>query len=177
LANPNPNVTPIGLPSLVGLTAGQRAIRAARLYQTPTGFRIDLEEAAELFRVSSSTISTAKYLIKHGTPEEIALVEDGKKALVAFTRAIRARNKSKTETVKKIVLPPPKRSRNTNTEQRLRAQIWFQLKRGLNELASMPAARDMAILARQMDRSNFIASKLLTVINWLGEFEDEWTGP
>jgi hypothetical protein len=168
----NTNVMPIGVPSLVGLTSGQRAIRAARLYHSPTGYNASLEELAESYRVSTSTISTAKYLITHGTPEEIALVEDGKRALIAFTRAIRLRNQQKA-----LKITPAKGRRNTNTEQRLRAQVWFQFKRGLNELAGLPAARDMAILARQMDKHNLVAGTLLTVITWLGEFEDEWTRP
>jgi hypothetical protein len=173
----NPNVMPIGLPSLVGLTAGQRAIRAARLYQSKTGYKANLEEVAEWYKVNPSTISTAKYLLKEGTPEEIALVEEGRKALVAFTRAIRRRKQQNQEKTLKVVLPEKKRPRNTNTEQQLRAQMWFQFKRGLKELAGMPAARDMAVLARKMDRANFVGSTLLTVINWLGEFEDEWTRP
>lgn len=73
------------------LTTSQRAMIAARLATMGQGARTDLasieamseSDAATLLNVSRSSVQRARKILKEGTPEDIAAVEAGEKAVIA----------------------------------------------------------------------------------------------
>jgi hypothetical protein len=111
------------------------------------------------------------------SPPTVAVVrqrEEAKGTIPKVTRTVGRDGRTRTAT------PAPRKRRviiNYASDNRLRAQVWAQLKRGLIDFASMPAPRDAASIARQRDRGGLVDDKLGSAINWLGEFEAEWTGP
>jgi hypothetical protein len=96
------------------LTDGQKAMAAAKLAKLsamnkfmarPDG-AISIGEAAKLANVCGKTITNAREIYTHGTPEEIAAVSNGTAAVTPTADVVRARRRG---------TKPPKRARRSKT--------------------------------------------------------------
>lgn len=160
--------------ALRDLATSQRALIGARManaerkdnFRNLAPDKITAARAAALVGVAVSTVRVAKTLLRRASKEEIARIDRG----VASISAIR-------QGFDGIALRERGRNPQRVEQMRLNAQVWRRLKEGLDALSSLPATRDVAVIARYADRTELINRKLLTVYTWLGEFIDVWTEP
>lgn len=160
-------------------TVGQRALRAAEAMNAPAGIGktrralrgddvstlVTREEAAAMFGVRTTAVSDARYLLTHGSPEEIEWVRSGR-TLDPVVKAIRLR---KPETRRSSATPEAKEKRM------LTGVVWGQLRGSLEGLAKLPSAQDcVKLFAQRQAAIEFIDKQLPKAVNWLREFEEEW---
>jgi ParB/RepB/Spo0J family partition protein len=58
--------------------------------------------------------------------------------------------------------------------QRVRADVWYMLRQGLENLAGLPLPSDVVRIAVGFDRGNFVEQYLDRVVKYLDEFAHEW---
>jgi hypothetical protein len=137
---------------------------------------ISQTEAAKLLNVGRATVQNARVLLERGTADEIAAADDGKLGLNTVARAIQ-QGISPTERAKNRLIPAhqkgemPKKFDN----QRMKADIWGQLRDALKNLSGLPAAADVVKIARGLDRNGLVDRTLPIATAWLTEFEDAYT--
>jgi hypothetical protein len=174
------------------LNETQRAMIATRMARLYDGLRSDRvepsqgaaitaptltqTEAANILKVSRGTVQSARVVLERGTPEEIAAADEGKLGLRTTADAIRD-NISPAEREKNRLIPSHKKGGmpKAHDNQRMKADIWGQLRDALKNLSSLPAAADVVKIARGMDRTGLVDRTLPIATAWLAEFEDAYT--
>lgn len=146
----------------------EKAFAAARLAIKDS---LSLVEAAK--RCDSNRCSTGEafLILKHGTEQEIADVENNTAALGSTVRDIRTRVAAADRTRK----PGLK-----NDEQlhglALNASIWAKLRDALDGINGLPQPKDViAIVRRHRVREEMLNKKLIAAYGWITEFSDAWT--
>lgn len=177
------------------LNESQRALIGSRMATLPNGARpidassskeeprqiclgaISQAEAGRLLNVSASSVKSARVVLEHGTPEEIAGVENGTLAVGTIAREIH-KNVPPAERARSRALPLGERGRlpARNEKHRFNAALWGQLRDGLTNFSGLPSPVDMVKIARGSNQSKIIVNQKLAIASkWLAEFEDEWT--
>lgn len=128
---------------------------------------ISIEKAAKLMGVNKDTVSDAKLIIAHGTPDEIRAMKEGRGAVTTLAKQIRA-NVSTERRVTKSVAGRDSQKRN--------AKIWNDLREAVTLLSAMPRAVDVVRIARPYEnRTNVIDARLFQSLQWLKDFSHEWS--
>jgi hypothetical protein len=115
----------------------------------------------------------------YGTPEEIAAVRQGTKAIhTIYEESVKAKVPPKVSPLK-MTEEERKALNLSGNEKRsltlsLKGDIWKNLKTGLSGITSMPDAEEVVKIARGIDRSGLVNRKLPMALKWLKEFEDAW---
>lgn len=137
---------------------------------------ISQTEAAKLLNVGRSTVQSARVVLERGTPEEVKEADEGRLGLNTAARAIQ-QGVSPAEREKNRLLPSHKKGDSPKRldDQRMKADIWGQLRDALENLSGLPAATDVATIARRFDRGGLVARALPIATAWLTEFEDAYT--
>lgn len=155
-------------PEQLALRVEQRTMIAARLVTVDSNRKLDGQvsgpDAAKLLGVSKGAVARARIVLKHGTPEIIKAVEDGR---IGVAGAWSLTNKPGTGE-KRLV------GRNLTRIERERQQriIWRNLRGALLQLTSLPLPADVVTVARAMDRHKTIMPKLPAALAWLQEFSN-----
>ena len=167
------------------LSESQRAMIAARLPAfapgdsesqkhegeiSPSPFTT--QQAADLMNVNRATVTSAKTVLKDGTPEEIAFVDSGQSAVNTTAKKIRKRT-SKKQSKKKLgnVGKNPERIQ----KQQINAEIWGRVRDVLTHLTNLPLASDVVGIVRTHEkRKDVVEARLSAAFDWLKEFEHEW---
>lgn len=142
-------------------------------YHKPTETRslIDLGKA---YGVAPASLSAARLIFEHGTPEEISKCRSGEWGVRDIAREIRKR------------LPPEIRAelqgRNGKFTQLRRellqtdSLVWAKLGPAITVLAEMPSPKDAVVIAKSSGkRKELTLRHLNTALEWLMEFEYEWS--
>lgn len=175
------------------LNESQRALVGAQMANLSNGHRADLQEkkhaaqiwaaapvtvdrAAELLNVSRNSVVFARKVLKDGTKEEVEAVRDGKAAVSTIARQIiKSIDAPKRHTGGKDS-PVVKASLSNRIKgQRMKAQIWTQLRDGLTLISGLPRPADAVKIVRAHDRTGLVDAKLFQSLNWLKEFAHEWS--
>lgn len=131
------------------------------------------DEAAEKFKVNRSSIGEAMLILQHGTEAEIATGEQGETSLRGMRDAIFART-TPAERAKKR--RPPTQTVLVKSARQVDAEVWQNLRAGLDAILSLPAPKDTAAVVRKnTQRIEHVNRSLLAAISWIREFEDEIT--
>ena len=147
-----------------------RNLAAARVaINEGLGYRDAIERAGggSLHRVGEAYL-----VLKHGTPEEIAILETGGNKTEKIARAIRQRipREERRTRVKEGRAPV------NQTKREQDAAIWDTLKTALGAITSLPQPIDVVdAVRRNAMRATHVDSKLLTAHQWMTEFSDAWT--
>jgi len=162
------------------LTTAQRAMIAARIHR---GDRTDFpgaekasptrDEAAALLGVSICSVTRGRIVLDHGTPEEIAAVENGSLALKRAVILINCRNTSINGKRKHPARTGmSERGKNPERIAKMRKDgvIWKELRTALLALTALPRPSDVAGMVKAHDRSGLVKSKLANALTWLEEF-------
>lgn len=170
------------------LNASQRAMIAAKLATLKSGQHpeaavtavtaaLTQSEAGAMMDVARQTIGCARTILDHGTPEEIASVESGRRGLRKLADKIKERLAPEGEKQK------PKqgtRQSGKNPEriqrQQINAEIWGRVRDALVHLTSLPRPLEVMPIARASDRTGLVDARVLQALQWLEEFADGWTG-
>lgn len=165
------------------LNESQRAIIAARLAPNPWGTNqhsgittSSRAEAAELMNVHPTTVSEAKKVLAEGTPEEIAAIENGVAAVTTTARQIRAKcSPAGREKKRKQSLSQAGRNPERIQRQQMNAEIWGRVRDALTHLTSLPLPADVVAIVKANDRTGLIDARLSQSLQWLKDFEHEWS--
>lgn len=169
------------------LSASQRAVIASKLATLKIGQHarvgsaeptaISQTQAGVMMDVARHTIGRARVLLDHGTPQEIAAVESGRRGLRKLTDEIKARLPPEAEKPKP---KQDKRQSGKNPEriqrQQINAEIWGRVRDALVHLTSLPRPLEVMPIARACDRTGLVDARVLQALQWLEEFADGWTG-
>lgn len=159
-----------------GLTPAQRALAAARVatrgandnvrFKPAEDLPPTVAEAAQHYGVNKASVSMARTIIAHGTPEEVATIERGESGLYSVFKRVSER-----------LDKPPNKPRTTDQAERARfeAEIWGRLKDSIVGLGQLPLPSDVARLASgNGKRREAVEARLWPALKWLNEFADEW---
>lgn len=131
---------------------------------------ITRQQAASLMNVGLDTITSARTILRKGTPDEIAAVQAGEAAVHTIVKQIRA-GKSPTERSKEREVKKHSRQQ----VRQISAQVWRTFRDALTGLTSLPLAADMVVVVRGNDRSGFVDQRATQAQKWLEDFLHEWT--
>lgn len=168
------------------LSASQRAMIAARIANIEvgqvggghgrTGTEISVPDAARLLNVHHTTVTSARKVLREGTPEEIAKVSSGELAASTIAKQIRKdsspvrRAKRQTESLATTGRNPERIQR-----QQLNAEIWGRIRDALIHLTSLPLVTDVVAIARAHDKTGLVDQRVEPAMKWLKEFADVWS--
>lgn len=164
------------------LSASQRAMIAARLANLPYGIQkkhqtqkrnpsTTLDEAAAIMNVGKTTVTEARVVQVHGTPEQIRAVDNGDVSVTRVAKDIGIAKLRRNATRHKALEGKnPERIQN----QQMRAEIWRQVRETLTHLTSLPDPADVARIVRGLERGGLVDTKLDRAQTWLGAFADAW---
>lgn len=168
------------------LNESQRAMIAARLYNTKPGDNQHKREvveiptttrgrAAELLNVHFTTVASAKKVLQEGTPEEISAVESGKASVSTVAKQIR-KGQSKEQRKKAREAPLSQTGKNPERIQRqqINAEVWGRIRDALIHLTSLPCVEDAARIARGTDKTGLVDQRLDRAFTYLENFRNEW---
>lgn len=152
------------------VAARQKALAVARLSLENRSTSVG--ELAREHGVDRSQVTTARAILDWGTPEEIALIEEGSAGLRAVYDKVAAR-RTQTDARKKR---RPIHTAETVARRKADAQVWEKLRAGISSINSMPTPNDVVAMVRENNsRSNFIDANILDALKWITEFSDAWT--
>ncbi len=162
------------------LNPSQRAMIAAKLANMKRGepgvlrddvvkttSPVSMQEAADMMGVSRDSVINARRVLDDGTPEEKQAVEKGEARLRSTVKKIRDRTPK-----------PPTKKKQKGKDPRvmnMRAQVWKHLKSGLTDITSLPLPADVVSIVKEKDKTGLVDDRLVRTINWLKEFQHEWT--
>lgn len=164
----------------------QRAIAAARLCNLANGQRADLkhkneageivpacystEMAAKRFNLNRHTVSAARKVLAEGTSQEIQACIEGKAAVTSIAKELRAKDNPKVKLEPPAKTKEKKESTRVATQQ-MNAQIYTQAKDGIELLAGLPNAAEVArIIGSRPQLIGRIGHKIPIALKWLQEF-------
>jgi len=134
---------------------------------------ISRTDAAGMLDVGEDQISYARVVLECGTKEEIARVMAGG-SLRGIADKIRPRITStqrhagpKRDDISKVG-----KVAQRYEEQRIRGEVWSQLREALVKLTSLPLPSDVATIARIMDRKGLVDERLPKARRWMEEFSN-----
>lgn len=180
------------------LTASQRAMIAASFATLKKGNvkaqRIDAatendggrnrppvfsdKEAAKLMQVGATTVKAAKAVLRDGTEEEIAAVNQGQVGVEVLADQIRAKHpptKRKQQRGKLL----SNKGKNPERIQRMQinGQIWGQLRDSIVNLSGLPLPADVVAIAAGLgrDKKAIVDERLPQALHWLKEFANAWS--
>ena len=163
------------------LTPSQRAMLVARLVNVEVGFNnaknielvntnsiMNTGKAAEIGGVHPSQVSTARRILKHGNPEQIADADSGKRGVKAVADQISAGRTDKDEQKRRVA--GDKQRKETRAKMTL---YWRQLKDGMEALGTLP---DIETVVNSVPASQreFVDKRLIATTEWLAEFQEKW---
>lgn len=181
------------------LTLNQRAMAAAQ-YATltagrpakgkiPTAVGISNDEAAKVVGggISSKSVERAKFILAHGTQQEIDDVKQDRASLANTANVIRKREPRRAAAPKKKRNPDRKAvEQNVETQRqqfraagahamRERALIWNRLRDAMDAINSLQRPGDVADMVAKIAKvPAIIDARLGRATRWLQEFEHEW---
>jgi hypothetical protein len=155
----------------------QRAIIAGRAAIARKGKLPLIDKIADVLKITHHYAHSGKRVVASGTPEEIAGIMDGTLGIAIPRLAELIRSKMPAEKRKEYCATPiSKRGKRAAAVENhlVDMKLWGFLRAGLDQLGAMPAAADMARIARKRPASRaFVQLKLGPALNWLKEFADE----
>lgn len=135
-----------------------------------------VEDAARMLNVSRGTILAAKFVMREGTPDEVAALKNGTAAANTIARQIRRGVPAAKRDLGGRNSPAVQASKQQRIEkQRMKAQLWAQIRDGLTLISGLPRPADAVKIARGHDRAGLVDAKLFQSLNWLKEFAHEWS--
>jgi hypothetical protein len=125
-----------------------------------------------MLNVGKDSIINAKYVLRDGTPEEIAAVKAGTGRVNTIARQIRDNIPPKERRIERRTI----HSRRQETLQ-AKGQLWGQLRDALVNLTSLPDPAEIVPIARSMDKraGHLVDARLLPSLQWLKGFAHEWS--
>jgi hypothetical protein len=152
---------------------------------------VSLKEAAEMMNVGERSANRARIVRAHGVPELQHAVTTGAVSVTAAAEIAQQPEEEQREIVergetaivdaaKTIRAQRPKQSRRRRrgwagrSPQRLRADVWINLRDGLEHITSLPLPSEVVAIARAHDRTDLVDARLDRTIKWLDEFAQEW---
>ena len=137
---------------------------------------ISADRAAQLMNVGRGSIMAAKLVIAKGTPEELSAVKEGRASVSTIAEQIRANVPSAERHLGGKDSPNMRAFHKKNaTAQQMKAQVWAQLRDGINALSGLPRAADVVPIARSMDKTGLVDTKLFSTLQFLKDFAHEWS--
>lgn len=170
------------------LNEAQRALIAAKLATLRLGDnqhktegtqicapKISISEAAEMLNVSPRSVTSARTVMRQGTPEEIKLVEDGGASVNTIAKQIISKEPAEKRAQKRNA-PLSQSGKNPERIQRqqINAEIWGRVRDALTHLTSLPIPGDVVAIVRANDRTGLVDSRSAAALQWLKEFNDVW---
>lgn len=168
------------------LNTSQRAMVAGRIANIELGQvggghpKTDTQktasEAASLLNIATGTVDCAKVVLRDGTREEIEAIESGRASVSPTAKQIRKRAPKKQPKKKKTAaLSQTGKNPERIERRRINAEIWGHVRDALTHLTSLPLPADVVSIARANDRAGLIDERLAQSLNWLKDFENEWS--
>ena len=149
----------------------QRGLMAAQVASIRPKILLGKRIAA-LFKVRDDLMRYGKIVLRDGTPEEIAAVRKGEAALSTVWRSIERTGQGDARPLQSRA--EGKRIHRESMQRQ--AQVWHNLRDGLENLGSLPRPADVLPLALKFNRmtQGAVERRLVSVVNWLTEFCDAW---
>lgn len=136
---------------------------------------VTVAKAAEMLGVCITTVQAAKTVLARGTAEEIAAVKRGETGVEGIARDIRAKRSAELRAQKRSQ-PLATNGKNPGriANQKVRADIWAQLRGALTGIGGLPLPAEVAQIARGFDKAGVVELRLEKSIKWLEEFAHAW---
>ena len=124
-----------------------------------------IDNVAKMLNINRSTVKFAKRVLNEGTDEEIKAIESGQAAASTIARQIKARVPEEKRVLK---------STAHHDGRRANAKLWQELRGALLSIGNLPKPSDMAVIAKNISRSDVVDENISLAIDWLTEFQISW---
>lgn len=155
------------------LIKGQRSMLGARmvaLSNAGTGIVLSLKDVAPLVGVNPDIISSATRILENATPEEIALVDTGKRGIQGIIDIIRTRPLAPRRIGRRKGLRKTITMEARTAERRNNMTLWKELRAALESFGHMPQPADMVAVVKGVAHSERTLANIAPIVEWLIEF-------